>query len=278
MSRSGIIPFNYFGGKSTWVDELEYYFPNHVHFVDVFCGSMAVTLNKIPSKLDTANDLDSSIYNFFKVLREYPEELIRQLMLTAVSREEYEKAFPIQGENISNIEHARRFFVRCRMSFQGTGLKKSTGFNACINTSEKSKSKNVNKYFSAIEKLPEIVSRIQDVQIECMDYKQLIEKYDRPGTFFYCDPPYELRMRKYKKWYNHEFEDKDHKKMVEILNNVEGKVMISGYESDMYKKLLSGWYFVKLQQRGHSRKKEKIQECIWMNYDPDNEKGQLKLI
>lgn len=276
MSKTGIIAFNYFGGKATWIEELIYYFPKHNHFVDVFCGSMSVSLNKKPSKLDTANDIDSSIYNFFKVLRERPEELIRVLELTVVGRKEYDNAWPIK--HADPVEHARRFFVRCRMSFQGSGLKKSTGFNACVNSTEKSKSKNINKYFNSIEKLPLIIERLQNIQIENLDYQRLIKKYDVPETFFYCDPPYELRKRSYKKYYTHEFEDKDHYEMVELLNNVSGKVMISGYESKMYHELLKDWHFIQLPKRNHAIKKTPQIECIWTNYDPFKEKGQLKLL
>lgn len=278
MSRSGIIAFNYFGGKATWIDELEYYFPKHDHFVDVFCGSMSVTLNKRPSKLDTANDIDSSIFNFFKVLREKPEQLIEQLKHTIVSRQEYTEAWPVYEADMSDLEHARRFFVRCRMSYQGTGLKEHTGFNACVTSSEKGKSKNVNKYYSAVSKLPEVIKKLQLIQIENLDYKILIEKYDRPGTFFYCDPPYELRQRNYKKWYSHEFSDEDHGELSDILNNVQGKVMISGYESDMYHDLFKDWYFTKLPERNHSVKNKPQVECIWTNYDPDEQRGQLKLL
>lgn len=277
MSKPGIIAFNYFGGKATWIKELEYYFPDHDHFVDVFCGSMAVSLNKKPSDLDTANDLDESVFNFFKVLREQSDKLIEQLHLTAVSRSEYDNAWPVYFDGITDLEHARRFFIRCRQSFQGSGLKEHTGFNACVTTSEKGKSKNIRKYLSAVDRLPEVVSKLKGIQIENLDYRRLIEKYDRPGTFFYCDPPYELRKRNYKKWYNHEFEDKDHVEMVNVLNKVQGKVMISGYESEMYEDLLKGWFFTKLPPRNHSVKKEKQIECIWTNYDPNQVRKQIDM-
>ncbi|MCT3788690.1 DNA adenine methylase [Elizabethkingia anophelis] len=257
---------NYFGGKYQWLEQLYNFFPEHTHFLDLFCGSMTVTLNKVASGLDTANDLDGSVINFFKVLRDQPDTLLQQLHLTPVSRQEYKDCYPIYSEN--PIEWARRFFVRCRMSFQGSGLKEHTGFNACVNTTEKGLSKNVSKYLSAVERLPEVIERLKRIQIESLDYKECIKKYDRKGTFIYVDPPYELRMRNYKKWYNLEFEnDNDHIDLRDSLTGVKSMAMVSGYESDFYKDLYKDWEFIKLKPRRHSMKDTKLQEeCIWINY------------
>lgn len=265
--KNKLIAFNYFGGKYQWLEQLYKYFPNHTHFGDVFGGSFSVTLNKEPSKLDTANDLDGDVINFFMMLRDHGPELIHQLELTPVSRKEYDSCFPINDSGISDLERARRFFVRCRQSFQGSGIKQYTGFNACIESSEKGMSKNVAKYLSAVDKLPQVIGKLKSIQIENLDYSSFIKKYDRPGMFFYVDPPYELRTRNYKKWYSQEFEDKDHHELAELLHSIEGKAMVSGNDSEMYRSLYSDWNMVKLPAKRHSLKGAKLQEeVIWMNY------------
>lgn len=278
-TSSKVIAFNYFGGKYTWLSELYKYSPVHNYFVELFCGSMAFTLNKEPSKLDTANDIDGDIFNFFEVLRNEPEELLRVLRLTLVSRREYDACFPVNFPGVSKIERARRFFVRCRMSFQGSGLKEHTGFNACIATSERGISKNISKYLSAVEKLPEVIERLKLVQIENLDYRDLLKKHSGPEHFVYVDPPYELRTRNYKKWYSHEFEDKDHVELAENLKTCGSMVMISGYKSDLYNELYKDWNFIALPARGHSMKgAKKTEECIWFNYPISQTKlAQLSL-
>lgn len=277
MKKKRVIAFNYFGGKYSWLDQLYYFFPDHIHFVDLMCGSMSVTLNKKPSRMDTANDLNGSVFNFFKVLRDNPDELIRSLTLTPTSRQEYTNCFPIHTDGMCNIEHARRFFVRCRQSFQGSGIKGHTGFNACINTHENGMSKNVKKYLSAVDKLPEVVERLKTIQIENKHYLEIISQYDSPGTFFYVDPPYELRKRNHKKWYENEFEsDLDHEQLSEKLHEIEGKAMVSGYESEMYMSLYKDWTFIPLTPKKHSMKGSKLQEeCIWINYDPPSKSNTL---
>lgn len=261
-----ILAFNYFGGKYQYLEELYANFPEHLHFVDLMCGSMSVTLNKTPSKLDTANDLDGDVVNFFKVLRQDPEGLYSALYLTPVARQEYNDCYPINIPGASDVERARRFYVRCKMSFQGAGLKQHTGFNACVATSEKGMSKNVSKFTSTLEKLPEIIERLKSIQIESLDYRQILKKYDRPNTFFYVDFPYELKTRNYKKWYNHEFSDADHIDAAGHLHTINGKAMVSGYESKLYMDLYKDWRMVKLKPRGHAMSAEKKQEVIWMNY------------
>lgn len=267
MTQNKILAFNYFGGKYQFLEELFPLFPKHFHFVELMSGSGAVILNKDSSKMDTMNDIDGNVVNFFKVLRDKPEEFIRILSLTPVSRQEYKSAWPIDEENSSELEMARRFFVRCRMSFQGSGLVQSTGFNACMATSQQGRSKNVAKYFNSIDKLPAVIEKLQTIQIENLCYMDLIKKYDRPETFFYVDPPYELRMRNYKKWYNHEFSDKDHALLAENLKNIKGMAMVSGYESPMYMELYKDWTFIPLKERKHSMKGSKAwKECVWINY------------
>lgn len=271
VQQKKISAVNYFGGKFTFLDELYALFPKHTHYIDLFCGSMVVTLNKAPSLMDTANDLDGDVFNFFKVLRDSPDELFRVIELTLVSRVEYDMAFPIFEDNISDIERARRFYVRCKMSFQGSGLKQHTGFNACVATSERSLSKNVAKYLSSVKKLPDVVERLKTIQIENQDYEYIVNRYDREGTFFYADPPYELRKRNFKKWYNKEFEnDIDHERLADVLGSIKGKAMVSAYESDLYQSIYKDWNFIKLKPKGHSMKKGiKQQECVWLNYEPD---------
>ena len=266
MTKNKILAFNYFGGKYQFIQELIPLFPVHEHYVEVMSGSAALVLNKEASKMDTMNDINYDVINFFKVLRDHSDELIRRLSLTPVSRHEYYSSWPM-NDSEDHIENARRFFIRCRMSFQGSGITKSTGFNACVTSHQQGVSKNVAKFYNSIDKLPEVINRLQSIQIESLPYQSIIEKYDRPGTFFYVDPPYELRTRNYKKWYVNEFQDKDHNELSEILKSCKAKVMISGYDSDMYQTLYSDWNFIKLKPKSHSMKGSKIwQECIWTNY------------
>jgi DNA adenine methylase len=111
---------NYFGGKSRQLDWMLPLLPDKTsyrHYVEAFCGSAAVFLNKEPSPIETINDLNGSLINFFRTLRERPAELIQRLELTPYSRAE----FIFSADPTADpVESAARFFTRCIQSFGGS--------------------------------------------------------------------------------------------------------------------------------------------------------------
>ena len=90
-TKEKISTLNYFGGKSRLLDFiLPLLDTPHKHYVEPFCGSASVFLNKRPSPIETISDLDARLINFFRVLREQPDELINRLDLTPYSRGEFQ--------------------------------------------------------------------------------------------------------------------------------------------------------------------------------------------
>ncbi len=108
----------YYGSKFTLANWIISFFPDHRHYVEPFGGAANVLLVKDPSKLETYNDLNDSIVNFFKVLRNQPKQLIRLLQLTPWARTEFRQCLEDRpGE--SPLEAARRLFFRLWMSYSG---------------------------------------------------------------------------------------------------------------------------------------------------------------
>ena len=86
-------------------------------------------LRKPPAKLEFYNDLDKSIVNLFRVLRdkEQSEELQRLLFFTPFSRVELDNAYEPTSEP---VEAARRLLVRSWMSYSNRGTGENIGFIA----------------------------------------------------------------------------------------------------------------------------------------------------
>ena len=118
-NNSKKIALNYFGGKFSFIEYLyENFPPKFTHLVDLFAGSMVVSLNYRGNVIRTANEINGEITNFFEQLREHEDELIRMLELTPCSELEYRKCWG-GVEGITDLERARRFYVRVRQSFFG---------------------------------------------------------------------------------------------------------------------------------------------------------------
>src|SRR4051812_46970673 len=134
--RSKMIAFGYYGGKFSHLDFILPLLPTHfTHYCEVFGGSAAVLINRPPAPVETYNDLDGEVVNFFECLRDHGKELVRLISLTPFSRVELVKALsPIA--NLTKLERARRFFVRARQTRTGLAQTSSEGRWAhCVLTS-----------------------------------------------------------------------------------------------------------------------------------------------
>ena len=185
-----LIAFGWYGGKYSHLDFLIPLLPGDAtHFCDVFGGSAAVLMNVGPYPVETYNDLDSELVNFFQTLRNQRTELIKAIHLTPFSREELVIACTPE-EGLSRLERARRFYVRARQTRTGLAQKSSEGRWAhCVRTSRSGMAGAVSRWLGSIDKLPEIAQRLKRVQIENAPTLDVIARYDTPETLFYLDPP-----------------------------------------------------------------------------------------
>jgi DNA adenine methylase len=269
-NRKKLIAFNYFGGKFTYVDEIVSYFPSHQHFVDVFCGSMAVTLNKPYSQVDTANDIHQEVINFFRILRNKPVELLTLLKLTPVSRDEFNSCFDT-SEAIDELERARRFYVRMQQCFFNLGLGSGNkGWHFVTKGSEALHGETVSKWHNAIRKMGPIIDKLTHIQIDNKDFRILMPQVDGPDTLLYQDPPYPEESRASKNDYQFEFTNNDHIDLADLNKKALSKVMISSYDCALMNELYPPhlWKKIKLKQKMNNIRASKVQECIWVNYEP----------
>lgn len=282
-NKNKLIAFNYFGGKFTWTDYLYQHFPtSFTHLVDVFAGSLCVSLNYRGKVIRTANEINSEITNFFEVLRDHEEELLRLLRLTPCSDLEYRRCW--ETSEISDIERARRFYVRVRQSFFGLGAaRENKGFHMAKQKVNAQGGETVSRWSNGVEKLHHVAQEIRrNFQITNDDCLTAIDRLDFPGAFFYCDPPYPQECRNSENDYAFEFSDEQHRELSERLHRIEGKAMVSGYDCPLMRELYGDWHMVRFPfKRNNIRSNIKngsgtiMQECIWMNYTPQAQTQKL---
>ena len=265
-----LIAFGWYGGKYSHLDWLLPLLPHCHHYCEPFAGSAAVLLNRSHSSVETYNDLDGEVVNFFRVLREQKGKLVEAIGLTPFSREEFGIACVIDAKQ-KPLERARRFFVRARQVRTGLAQTASIGRWAnCKNTSRAGMSGAVSRWLGSIAELPHIAERLLRVQIENRPAEAVIGLYDSPDTLFYCDPPYIHETRGDDKAYGNEMTDEQHRSLATLLNSVAGRVAMSNYDCKLMDDLYpsSKWFKTKSAPRTiHSTKGTRV-EVLWTNYDP----------
>lgn len=261
------IAFGWYGGKFSHLDWLLPLLPETRHYCEPYGGSAAVLVNRSPAPVETYNDIDGELVNFFRVLRDEKALLLEAIGLTPFSREEFERALAVPGEGITDLERARLFFVRARQVRTGLAQTASSGRWAhCVLTSRAGMAGAVSRWLGSVEGLAEIAQRLLRVQIEHAPALEVIRRYDSPETLFYCDPPYPHESRGDSRAYAYEMTDDDHRQLADVLHQVEGKVALSSYESDLMTELYGDWTCIKAPTRKvHSVKQDRT-ELLWINY------------
>lgn len=265
--RKRRIVFGWYGGKFNHLDWLLPLLPKCHHYCEPFGGSAAVLINRSPSPVETYNDIDGEVVNFFRVLRDRTEELLKAIALTPFSREEFYKAIYGSREAVTDVERARRFYIRARQARTGLAQTATLGRWAnCKNTSRSGMSGVVSRWLGGVETLEAIAARLLRVQIENRPAIDLIRLYDGPATLFYCDPPYLHTTRGDAKAYGFEMDETAHRELASVLNQCQGKVAISGYRCDLMDTLYRGWRRYDAPIKCCHSVKQIRQEAVWMNY------------
>lgn len=250
---------NYPGAKWGMAKQIVSLMPPHRSYLEPFFGSGAVLFNKAPSAIETVNDIDGEIVNFFRVLREQPDELAKAISLTPYARDVFDDAHENRGT--TDFDRAYRFAIRSRM---GHGFKtyQKTGFKIDVYARERSYC--VNCFNNMPAGIMEAAARLKGVQIENQPAVNLIRKFNHDNVLIYADPPYLLSTRGGKQ-YAHEMDEQDHLDLLSALKQHKGPVIISGYPSEMYDRELSDW--IRITKKSYNQLSEKRLEVLWCNFE-----------
>lgn len=240
------------GGKRLLRKEIARYIPEDIQaYIEPFGGAAWVMLLKGRwAKAEVYNDLDNRLVNLFLQVKFHPEELIRELTLMPSSRQLFELL--LQQEGLTEIQRAARFLWVITRSFGGKG--------EAFGTSAQQGPASMENRLELVRKLSK---RFDRVTIENLHYADLLARYDRPGSFFYLDPPYTQGFT----YANSK--GFDHQELRNHLENLQGRWLLSYNDSLQVRELYKGYNIVVLERPcglDNRVKYERYRELLIINH------------
>ena len=204
---------SWIGGKKSLREIIIERFPvDYEKYIEVFGGGGWVLFHKQPlNDFEVYNDFNPNLVNLYRCVRDKPQELIDELTFVLNSREDFDHIKQMQKEKIEipDVKRAANFYQLIRYSY-------ASGCDS-FGSQPHSMWNNFPLIFQASR-------RLQKVLIENRDFEKLIQHYDRPVSFFYCDPPYYATESYYD---DVDFGRKDHQRLADCLCSINGKFLLS---------------------------------------------------
>lgn len=201
------------GGKKALRDEILARFPrNYKRYIEVFGGAGWVLFHKPPGNdFEVFNDFNGNLVNLYRCVREQPEALRDELryMLNSRLDFEYMKGMLHSQAMLPDVRRAAYYYALIRYSYAAGTSTFGSQPHAMWNN------------FPLVESA---AGRLQKVVIENKDCVKLIRQYDRPESFFYCDPPYYNADQYYEAVSTDGF---DHTGLANALLGIKGKFLLS---------------------------------------------------
>lgn len=256
-------PFTYFGGKHRLASWIVSMLPQHDHYVEPYAGSLSVLLAKPRSPMETVSDVDGDLVAFWRVLRSRPQELAAVCALTPHSRTEHAAAHD-RPDHLDELERARRVWVQLTQGRSGSTLR--TGWRHYVAPTGTT---GMPDYLAGyVGRMLPAAERIAGVSLESRPALDLIERYGRERRVcLYVDPPY-LGATRSSGGYRHDMaSEAEHRELLDALLDCRSAVVLSGYDSPLYREALSGWHVSRATTstgQGGNRT-----EVVWCNRLPE---------
>jgi DNA adenine methylase len=267
MKAEGLL-FSYPGSKWRLAPQYQGLYPPHTRFVDVFGGSGALLARKEPRGIEVYNDLDAAVYNTIAVVRDELKsaELRGLVRNTSDSPDQYKKCKQVMADpNESPARRAWAFLVCGTIGF--------SGHPSVVNSWTPDHRRELR---ALPDKLVWWRDRLRQVCVENRPWQEIIDLYDSPDTFFFCDPPYLSQvLSSTARLYQCQMDASEHTDLIERLRTIKGYALLCGYNHPKYTELLFHWRKLGFHSRAtmsSGKKRGKRLESIWLNYEEDGSK------
>ena len=211
----------------------------HRCYAEPFVGMGGVFLRRDRQPpIEAVNDLNGDVANLFRIAREHPVELERQFEWALASRQEFRRLLKMPPETLTDVQRAARFATLQRLRF--SGVPTGTGTRFSPQTKVSFRPGQMRQLIRAAHR------RLQCVQIECLPWDEFIQRYDRPFTLFYLDPPYWGHEIDYGKGL---FSRDEFARMAKLLRGLKGRFILSLNDRPEVRETFEGFAFEEVETR-----------------------------
>ncbi len=259
MSTAPIGPvLKYPGAKWSLASWIVAHMPPHKVYVEPFFGSGAVFFRKEPTRAEIINDLDDRVVNLFRVIRERKEELAAAVEMTPWARAEYYACYERSDDS---VEDARRFLVRC---WQAHGIKlfHRTGWR-CAPLPDKRGRTYAGDWSVLPARILATAERLKAAEIENRPFDHVLPRFRGEKVLVYADPPYLLPSSN--AYYRHKMAEDEHERLLALLSEHPGPVLLSGYDHPLYRRLEELWGWRRVFAIARAEKGREREEVLWIN-------------
>lgn len=207
----------------------------HKTYVEPFVGMGGVFLRrKFRPRLEVANDRNSEVVNLFRILQRHLPQLMEVMRFQVASRSEFERLRKTDPATLTDLERAARFLYLQRLAFGGQvdGV-----FGVSATTAPRFSLSRLEPLLDAAH------SRLQSVVFECLDWSDVVTRYDSPETLFYLDPPYFGGEKDYGPGL---FQRSDFARMAEALAGIEGAFILSLNDTPEVRDIFGGFHMAEV--------------------------------
>jgi DNA adenine methylase len=203
----------------------------HSLYAEPFVGMGGVFFRRTRRpKKEVINDISTDVVNLFRLLQRHYQQLLDVMKWQICSRAEFERLAAVDPGCLTDLERAARFLYLQRTAFGGTVRSRSYGVTR-TNPARFDLTK-------LVPMLEDVHERLCGVDIERLPYRELIARYDTPGTLFYLDPPYHGSEDDYGAGL---FSESDFEILRDLLEAIEGRFIMSINDTPLVRELFGGF-------------------------------------
>ena len=122
-----------------------------------------------------------------------------------------------------------------------------------------------------LDKRAHEMSNLKDIGVQLIhdDGIGFLENYPFEGhEVVYCDPPYHPETRKRDRVYKFDLGHYDHIRFLNLVIHLNARIIISGYDNDIYRQYLNDWHVYTYSSKAHDGLRE---EYLWYNFPRPSE-------